>query len=366
MGLTTFNNVKAAEVQILLDQLWAEPSTSKSYGVKAHALKAVLENQTAVLTELENPDQKRDVSVKWVDFCGDTSADGQYADNCTPAAGDEGTAKKQDYALDVFITDSYSVAQEELESAVVSYDQIVATGLAAKIKNIIERFNAKVVAAIAANKGTNPFPGAYSYDNVTKDTTVVGADYGVKKLYPYFMQVSEMNRSQSVYLLDGGNLFQDYYIAKKTVANDNGKAEASMYDDIPFRHDMAGFAANALSANSFLIDKGSLAVANRAKFPSLQKLAGMKDGGWIHTSNGNIMRYSIPVNIPDLMPMMFISQNALKKQQLLIDVQHSVVCTEGGLLLPTWQLKLRAGVFANPIRCNAGNTGILSFVKAAE
>ena len=63
--------------------------------------------------------------------------------------------------------------------------------------------------------------------------------------------------------------------------------------------------------------------------------------------------------------MMFITQGKMIKQQLLVDVQYSVVCS-GAKLYPTWSLKLRAGVFANPIRCNAGNTGILSFVKAAE
>ena len=364
MALTNFSNVKAAEIQPLIDQIWKEPSTSKSYGVKAHTIKAILENQTAQLSLLETSEKKNEVSVKWVDFCGDTSTDGTDADDCDNVKGGEGTAKKKDYALDIFVEDTFSVASEELESSVVDYDNIVATGLAAKIRNIMEKFNSKAVAVIAANKGTNPYPGPYSYDGTSKDTTVTGSDFGAEKLIPYFMQVAESNRSMETFLLDGGNLFQDFYKADKYAVNSDGKAAKAMYDDLLFRHDMSGFAANSLSAYTFLIDKGALAIANRAKYPTLQALAGMPDGGWIHTNSGNMMRYSIPVNIPDFMPMMFVSQGKLVKRSLMLDVQHSIVCSSD-LLYPTWKLKLRAGVFASPIRCNTGNTGILSFLKEA-
>lgn len=362
MSLTNFNNIKAAEVQVLLDNVWADPATTKSYSVKANTIKAILENQTAELKVLESPDQKRDFAIKWVDFCGDTSSDGAEADDCNNTTGGEGTARTQSYALDIFIEDTYSVAQEELEAAAVDYNSIVATGLAAKVRNIIEKFNKKAVAVIAANKGTNPYPGAYSYSSSTKLTTIPAADFGGEKLVPYFMQVSELNRSRDSYLLDGGNLFQDYYIASKNVANADGKAAAGMYGDFSFRHDLSGFVANTISDETFLVDRGALAIANRAKYPSLSQLASLPDGGWIHMSTGSMMRYSIPVNIPDFLPMMFVSQGALQRQALAIDVQHSVVCV-GTVLKPTWHLKLRAGVFANPIRCNTGNTGILGFVK---
>lgn len=366
MSLTTFSNVKAAEIQPLLDNIWKEPATSKSYGVKANTIRAILENQTAELSLLETSDKKNEVSIKWVDFCGDTSSDVSDADNCASEACGEGTAKKQDLALNIFIEDCYSVASEELESSVVDYNTIVATGLASKIKNIVEKFNAKAVAVIAANKGVNPFPGNYVYDAGTKDTTIPDSDFGAEKLIPYFMQVAEMNRSQESFILDGGNLFQDFYKAGKFATNADGKAAQAMYEDLSFRHDIPGFAANGISNDTFLIDKGAVAIANRAKYDSLAKLATMSDGGWIPTASGNIMRYSIPVNVPDFMKMMFITQGKMVKSALQIDVQHSIVCTAGGLLMPTWKLKLRAGVYANPIRCAVGNTGILSFEKGVS
>ena len=365
MSLVNFDNVKAAEIQPVLDNIWKEPSTSKSYGVKANTIRAILEHQTATLSLLETSDKLNEVSIKWVDFCGDTSTDGTDADTCVNTACGEGSAKKADYALDIFIEDCYSVASEELESSVVDYDTIVATGLAAKIKNIMEKFNAKAVAVLAVNKGVNPFAGPYTYDGVTKDTTIPDSDFGAEKLIPYFMQVAEMNRSQESYILDGGNLFQDFYKAGKFAVNADGKAAQAMYEDLDFRHDIPGFATNGISDYTFLIDRGAVAIANRAKYPSLKELAARGNGGWEHTATGSFMRYSIPVNVPEFMKMMFISQGKLIKNTLMLDVQYSVVCV-GSVIKPTWKLKLRAGVFASPIRCNTGNTGILSFEKGVS
>lgn len=366
MALTNFNNIKAAEVQVKLQQIWAEPSTSKDYTPRANALTTVLENQTATLQELENPDTKRDLSIKWVDFCGDTAEDGAYDDTCLNEKAPEGSAKKKDYALDIFVTDKFSVAAEELEGAAISYDEIVATGIAAKIKNILEKFNAKVVAAIEANKGNNPFTtGQFTVDNTTtKTTSIAAASYKADVVVPYLAQVSELNRSSSVFLLDGGNLFQDYMKAMASMPNSDGKLSGTLYGMLPYRHDLFGFAANSVSAASYLIDKGSLAIANRAKWPTLQQMSGAKDGGWTHTSNGNFMRYSIPVDLAGIPKMTFITQSGLVKRNLFIDVQHSVVCHSDGKLYPTWTLKLRAGVFASPLRCAANNTGIIKLVKS--
>ncbi|HJV19289.1 MAG TPA: hypothetical protein VJ552_05365 [Sediminibacterium sp.] len=365
--MTNFNNIKAAEVQLKLQQIWAEPTTSKDYSPRANALTTVLENQTAVISELESSDTKRDVSVKWVDFCGDTAADGTDADTCVNEVAAEGAGKKKDYSLDIFVTDKFSVASEELESSVISYDEIVATGIAAKIKNILEKFNEKVVAAIDANKGNNPFTAQFAVDNTTnKVTTIPAASYKADSIIPYLAQVSELNRSNSTFLLDGGNLFQDYMKATANMPNADGKLAGTLYGTLPYRHDLFGFAANSVSDVSYLIDKGAMAIANRAKWPTLQQLSGAKDGGWTHTSNGNFMRYSIPIDLSSIPKMTFISQGQLIKRSLFVDVQHSVVCHSDGKLYPTWNFKLRAAVLPNPIRCTATNTGIIKLKKVAD
>lgn len=364
MSLTNFNNIKAAEIQVKLDEIWKDPQYHKSYSPRANALKAILEYQTATLTPLEDPEKLRDFKIKWVDFCGDTSADGTYDDDCATPAAAEGEAKTSTKALDIFITDKFAVSAEELETTNFSFEEIVALGLASKIRNIVEKFNSKVVAAIDANKGDNPFTGGqYVVDNVADVTEIPSSDYGGEKIIPYLAQVSELNRSQETFVLDGGNLFQDYYVAGKKARNADGKLADALYEDLPFRHDLFGFASNGLSDVSYLIDKGSLAIANRAKFSSIGSLAGANDGGWIKMETGSIMRYSMPINIPSIPQMTFVTQGKLKKQSLLLDVQYSVKCS-GTKLIPTWFLKLRAGIFGNPLRCDANNTGIIKLRKA--
>lgn len=365
MSLTSFNSIKAAEIQLELDKLWRDPQFDKAYKPRANAVIAVLENQTATIVDLEKTDSKRDVKVKWVDFCGDTSADGADADDCDTPIGAEGEAKTKTYALDTFITDSFSVASEELESvSATDYDRIVTLGIAAKTKNIIEAFDKKVIAAIDANKGDNPFTaGQYVPDNVGDSTPIPASEFGADKLIPYLMQVAEYNRGGSPFALDGGNLFQDYYKAPKNALNADGKLANALYEDLPYYHDLVGM-ANAGQANTtYLIDRGALMIANRAKFTSPNALAQQKNNGEIKTTTGTFFRTTWEINIPSLKQISMISKRQLFKQSLILDVQYGTVCKADGTLLNTWFLKLRTGVFANPLRCDVNNTGIMKFTK---
>lgn len=365
MALTNFNNIKAVEVQTELDNLWRDPQYAKSYSINAATVKAILEHQTANLSFLENPDVDREFTLHWVDFCTDTSDDTVTdADDCENGVCGEGAGKTQALAINIFIKDCYTVSENELRSAVVSYDTVVALGLAKKIKSIVEKFNTKAVAVIAANAGTNQFPGDYTF--AAGKTTIPPDDFGAATIIPYLMLASQYNKSQGAFVLDGGNLFTDFYNATKGAINsDNSVGIAALYNDFDYRADIFGFAANAISDYSYLIDKGSVAIANRAKFPPLSQLANEPDGGWIHTDKGSFMRYSIDANIPDWNGLPLINQGALTRQALQIDVQYAKICdTADGLLKPTWMLKLRAGVYTNPLRCDATNTGILAFQKA--
>jgi hypothetical protein len=60
--------------------------------------------------------------------------------------------------------------------------------------------------------------------------------------------------------------------------------------------------------------------------------------------------------------MAFVNQGSLIKQSLMMDVQYSIICT-GSKELATWKIILRAGIFFNPARLLATNSGILKFTK---
>ena len=63
MALTTFSNVQLAEQQVALDSVWQQPQFQKSYTPRTDSLKAILEQQTAQLQLLEDPNMEYDVGV---------------------------------------------------------------------------------------------------------------------------------------------------------------------------------------------------------------------------------------------------------------------------------------------------------------
>lgn len=342
MAAGDFTPTKLAEVQLRVDQMWAEPQTSKNYTANGESVKAVLENQTATISALEDPEKLKEVAVKWIDFCGDTSRDTQHADQCPiDEACGEGEGKTKSYALDIFIEDCFAVREEDLETSIFSMEDVIAKGMLAKQKNILERFNTKTIAAIDAGKGDSPYAGAGTIGTENLGyTEITTANYTIDKIYPYWMQVMALQRSNSAFLLDGGNFFQQWILAQKTAANDNGKLSQGLVDMLNYYQDLFGFAKAGVASNTYLVDKGAVAIANRAKFPVTPKEYGH---GVAQT------RYSIPL---------------AQLPQLKLDVTYTNVC-DADTILHKWNMKLRAGVFVNPTMCDAGNTGILGFKKVA-
>lgn len=336
MAAGDFTPTKLAEVQLKMMEMWKEPQFQKNYVPRGDTTKTVLDQQTATFEALEDPDKLKEVAVHWADFCGDTAVDSTNVDDCPLDACIEGEGKSKSYALDVFIDDCFSVTEEDLETSTLSIEEVVAMGMAAKQKNIAERFNAKVLAVIGSGAGDNPYLNGYT-DNAGV-TEIPEEDWTIEKIFPYWVRVMTMNRSTSVFALDGGNLFEEYIRALTIYQNDNGKQPKNLLDMISYGQDMFGFTRNDTTDETYLIDRGAVAIANRAKFPSNPRLV----GGLVQQT-----RYSIPM---------------VNEPRLKIDVIYGIVCT-GDEIKHTWKMKLRAGVFLNPTMCDAGNTGILTFRK---
>lgn len=340
MALGDFTPTKLAEIQLKADQIWSEPQTQKNYTANGDTVKAIQSQQTAEITPLNMKSKKFDVSINWVDFCGDTATDVTDADACPVATPAEGEGKSEDYALDIFIHDAFSVVEEKFDDNIFNVDEVVAKGLLAKQKNILERFNAKALSVIDANKGVNPFLGIGSLGaNANAGyTTIPSADMTIEKMYPYLVQVASMNRSNNAFVLDGGNLFQQYVLALSKFANADGKLDQNLLGYFDYVSDLFGFARNNVAGVSYLIDRGSIAIANRSKYPVVPREYGHEVAQ---------TRYSTPLaQIPGL----------------ALDVIYTNKCVNDQIT-HIWDMKLRAGVFVNPTMCNAGNTGILGFKK---
>lgn len=343
MAVGDFTTSVLSDIQLKMDDMWQEPQLSKNYSASGETIKAIMENQTAEITPLEDPEKLKTVSVHWVDFCGDTSTETSNTDQCPmDAACPEGEAKAKNYALDIFIEDCFSVNEDKLETSIFSVEEVVARGLMAKQRNILERFNAKAIAVLLANLGDNPYTGdPGTFNEATNFTEVQNKDFTIQRMYPYWALVMALQKSNNAFILDGGNLYQQALVAMKDAANSDGKLANGLFEMLPFYQDLFGFARTGNSQDTLLIDAGAVAVATRSKYPSTPR----EIGGGV-----NQTRYQMPL---EQLPGVFL------------DVAYRPDCS-GDQIVHKWNLKLRAGVFVNPTMCNAGNTGILGFKRVAD
>lgn len=361
MALTTLSNVQLAELQADLEQVWAQPQKDKNYQPHADALITTLEKQTAQLTPLESSEKQYDFKVKWIDHTPGTPTTITQNDDCTNTAGSEGVGKSQAFALNYNKSLTFSVEADQAETMFLGTDKAIAVGLAATTKALLEDFNNAIPAALETNRGqvaANYITGTtgWTADTVNKKLTIATANFAVDDIIPQLMRIKRLARNSGGYIMDGGILYNQYYKALKTYVNSDGKTIAEMFKDIDYRHDLDSFAANALTDVFYLVDPGTVAIANRSKYPDFQVAK------WTNGASGSYLRYSIPLNMSSLPKMDFVNQGQLTKQSLRLDVQYSIVCS-GGKELMTWKLILRAGVFVNPVRLLTTNTGIIKLQK---
>ena len=346
MAKGVFTPTELVEIQTTLEAKWKEPQFAKEYTPRGETAKAIKENQTATFTELENPDKQREVAVKWADWCDDTATTTTNADSCVHADCDEPDPKTKTYALNTFLEDCYTVTQEDFQTSVLNEQEVVANGLMAKMKNLYELFNTKILAVALANVGdnpllTNPATGTTYTVNADGSTEIPANEFDMQHFYPYLAQVLTLLRSNNNFMIDGANFFQAAILAKAADKNADGKTDLQLFTEFyPYYNDLLGMTRAGLQSETFIFDKGSMALANRVKWPAKPTL-------YSTTNAGSFYRYSIPFT-----PLPGFS----------LDVQYEQTCTNGDIAF-VWNLKLRAGIFVNPILCDAGNTGIWNFKK---
>lgn len=338
MAKGVFTPTELVEVQVALESMWKEPQYSKFYKVRGETVKAVLDNQTAEFPELKDPSKKREVAIKWADWCDQTATTVTDTDSCSNTGCDEPDPKSKTYELDTFIEDCFTVADEDFQTSFLDQEQVIAKGWMSKIRNIIELLNTKTIAKIEANAGINPFAGDFEIDGHT--TNISKADFTIEKVYPYLLQVMAMLRSDRGFILDGQNLYQAKILAEKLKLNSDGKLDDSLFSEFPYYNDILGFAKAGVSDKTYLIDYGALAIQTRAKYPRVPIDAGGDKQRW----SINLGNYGYP--------------------ELNVDVQYQLTCdSETGGLVHSWKFKLRGLIAVNPITCDANNTGIQSFTK---
>lgn len=340
MAKGVFTPTLLAEIQVKMENVWKDPQYSKFYTPRGETTKAIIENQTAEFPELKDPSKEREIAVKWADWCDDTATTSTNADTCSNGDCDEPDPKTKTYANNTFLEDCYSIREEDYQTSVLDLSDQIAKGQAAKLRNIIELLNTKVIAIADANTGVNPLAGQDPFGvMVDGDTPVMKQNFNIETLYPAWMEMLVMLRSSNNFILDGRNLFQAKILAEAAKLNADGKIDSALFDMFPYYNDLLGFNRADVLNKTYIIDKGAMAVQSRQKWSKAPE----------PISNDRI-RWSM--KIPGY-------------PGLGLDVIYQQTCVDGSEIF-TWKYKFRGLIAVNPITCDEGNTGIWSFTNVAD
>ena len=335
----TFTASQLLRIQTMADDMWADNQTRADYIAEADVLNAVRAEQTARLSDLQDPMKTRTVRLMWLDACEVAAED--VDDDCT-LSGTEASSDYEDYTLDLFKRSVFSVKEIENRTDEFNTQQKAARLLLAADKALTEWLATQLVAKIETFRGTNTYTtpvGATAWTFASSDTTIP-ADQWNTELFPKLSLAARKNKILNPYLVSGEALWYTNENAYNNQGNDDGKGDAvrnqkyfsRRYFD-PVRIDEA----NNGTLKAYMISRGALAVVTKTHYPTVPVIY----------HNPWQQRYSMPsANMPG--------------------VDYEVIYTQAcasNEITHTWQLKLNAGIFLNPTGCTETRTGVLSFVR---
>jgi len=315
-----------------MEQMWADSVVQKQYTPQANSALAVLTEQTAQFIDLKNSLKDVDVRIEWIDHCAGGVTD--CTDECS-ITGTEAQATCEDYAISICKETEFVVKDLTFRTSSFSREEVTARGWMNSLKRLDEEIAKTVVAKIDSFAGVNPYVGGIG--NVVGTDTFVSGAYWTAEIMSYLAQVSILNKSQDVYILDGDNLFQQTWMAQYNQANANGGSQIGMLSSIRKYFDLFNVNAVVGAKKTFLIDKGAVALISKVRYPSTPEQI---------LNGANVIRWSVPSNyLPNI----------------AYDVVYQTECS-GSDIFHKYKFIARFDVFLNPTSaCDTTNTGVLSF-----
>ena len=325
-----FTAADLVAVQRYIDGIWTDNSVSKDYVAHVDAALAIRENQTARLSELQNPSKDKTLSVIWVQDCEDRLED--CTDDCT-IGGAELSAESVDYEIDLCKTVGFNVKEKAFRTLAIDREEVIAKGLLNCGKQLDEWLTQQAISHL------NTFAGINQYE----DGVFQGADFNEAAaafwnadLFGEFDIIAQLNQFNMPYLISGTNLRKEYWNAQMSAANSNEKDLLNKFQTMKMYFDLWNVnAVNTPDKVTYMLNKGAVALITKAYNPIVP----------VTYSGAGITKYKVPSrNIPGVE----------------YDVMYTTNCTSNEIT-HKWSLYVNGLVAKNPIGCNAENTGILKF-----
>lgn len=334
--MADFSASELVGVQLKAEKMWNDGQFKQDYVADVDVIKAIKERQTARITELENPEKDYDVAVNWLDTSAVSAIDA--VSNCDidePTVG----SKSKPYALDIFKKSGFSFSEQDLRTNIYGREEAVAMGTLRAMMELDNAIATAVAAKAVGYAGTNLAPGAHSY--AAGVTTVAAAKYN-RSLMASLLLTARKNKMRNPFIVEAGELYEDYLNAGFDAANSNGGGDAARTKALQTYFDLVNFAAAGTPVDLLLINQGALAFASKVHYGSTPVAIG---------GDVNQTRYSVASNnIPGVS----------------YDVFYKTKCANiGGKdhITHHWRFEAKAGLLLNPEGEAAGNNGVLAFAK---
>ena len=329
--------ITASVLPLLLERVqgvWPDNQNKLDVTPNIEILNAIQAQQTSRIDTIISNEKDRDVKVTWVKACPPTVD--SCADSCT-FAGEEASTDSKTYALS-------KCGQTEFKIDIDGWysNEFEATDAAARLlqAHMTAHANAAAeyaVSIIEANLSTNTYTNMGAWDVTAGTTTVIQDADWTTALFGALQRAAIKNKFMSPYLLSGENLHQEFFMARTSQANGEGKGDANRIGTLPAYFDLFNIeSVNDPDYITYMIDRGVLAFASKGYYSERPEKVEGRDA---HTR--------LSVRNPFF--------NAL-----IHDVQITTSCTSGHTY-EHYKIKTKYDVFVNPLGCTSTQKGILRF-----
>ena len=208
-------------------QAWEQNALKNSLGVQTEAVKAVLANQTARFVEFDDHRKDKKLGIIFVDPCGAVVRD--CSTSSCEITESVLSSDRLDLEPNICKEIGFSINEEELRTNQLDFADFYASGVSTRLNALDEYLSTHVLAGLKASAGTNVSPEPYVWDNAQKTTNVASANYNLD-LIPDMVNDSMLNKMGSVYFIDNGSLWKDFFKANINSGNGEGKGDKAMTD----------------------------------------------------------------------------------------------------------------------------------------
>jgi hypothetical protein len=325
-----FSETQLLDIRIKAEQLGLDSRIGLQYKANVNTILALQAAQTARIIPLERKDKDHEVEIEWINACGIEVGDNV---SCV-VGGEELSTNTEKHALDIEKVVNFTVDDSAFINNDFGREEAIAKGFMRADKVLSEYLAQTAVAKLESFKGVNQLTGGKG--TVSGLETYILPSSWDATLMAYLSRASVVNQFGVPILLSGQNLYEAFMIAQAKIGNDNGKGDVSLFSGMRMYFDLFNVdSVNDPDLKTYMINTGAIAMASKTYYtPSIVTYSAEK-------------RWSISsAHIPGLE----------------FDVHYKDECGTNDFYKHHFKIKLKSGIFQNPLGCNAENTGVLSFI----